>query len=228
VSVYTSCSRCGNILKIKEDMIDTHPGCVPRKTAARRLEEDWLRAVTEDTPGSRSEADRIAEEIENLPPPDLKASAIYYAEKYGWPVFPLRPGGKQPAVKTGLNGATLDIDRIERWWDSHPDCNIGIPTGIRFDVIDFDPPEGLLTYIREAENLPDSHGQVTTPSCGIHLYIPPSGTGNRVRMLPGVDYRGKGGYVAAPPGVYLPDPYGRPERWSWAWRPSPVITVSGQ
>ena len=38
-----------------------------------------------------------------------------------------------------------------------------------------------------------------TGSGGWHLWFAPTGHGNRVRLLPGVDWRGLGGYVVAPP-----------------------------
>lgn len=45
-------------------------------------------------------------------------------------------------------------------------------------------------------------GTVSTPRPGgMHVYIAATGSGNYAGMLPGVDYRGRGGYVLAPPSV---------------------------
>jgi len=75
----------------------------------------------------------------------LLECALQYAGK-GWPVFPLEPGGKRPLGRLapkGLHNATTDRECIERWWNTAPDANIGIRTGIAFDALDVDGPEAL-------------------------------------------------------------------------------------
>jgi hypothetical protein len=46
---------------------------------------------------------------------------------------------------------------------------------------------------------------------GLHLYVARSGLGNRAGVIPGVDYRGEGGYVVALPSVHVS---GRVYSWS--------------
>src|SRR5687768_7460876 len=75
----------------------------------------------------------------------------------GWPVFPLVPGGKLPLLRVahrrgypcrgecgrdghGFYDATADHSRILRWWTRYPTANIGLRTGIAFDVLDIDSP----------------------------------------------------------------------------------------
>jgi hypothetical protein len=59
------------------------------------------------------------------------------------------PGCGQPAkdplgslVPHGVNDATTNRARILAWWTSHPQANIGLATGHRFDVLDIDGPGG--------------------------------------------------------------------------------------
>jgi hypothetical protein len=136
-------------------------------------------------------------------PGALAGAALWYAEN-GVAVFRLQPRDKKPFPGSrGFKDATTDLDRIRAWWSETPTANIGVPTGHGFDVIDVDPPEGPLSIVtlREARQVPEVIGKVITPRCGDHLYIRSTGDGNGTRLLPGVDYRGLGGYVVAPPSV---------------------------
>src|SRR6185312_7731225 len=47
---------------------------------------------------------------------------------------------------------------------------------------------------------------VRTGSGGWHLLFAPTGMGNRVRFLPGVDWRGVAGYVVLPPSIHARGP----------------------
>jgi hypothetical protein len=135
----------------------------------------------------------------------LRTSALWYASM-GWPVFPLAPGGKVPITATGFKEATADLATIERWWDANPYANIGTPTGVLFDVIDVDAPDGFETWARienewrdQGYAVPKTIAQATTGNGGRHLLVPPQGVGNSVALGPGLDYRGRGGYIVLPP-----------------------------
>jgi hypothetical protein len=59
------------------------------------------------------------------------------------------PGCGQPAkhplgslVRHGVNDATCKRARVLAWWARHPQANIGLATGHRFDVLDVDGPAG--------------------------------------------------------------------------------------
>jgi hypothetical protein len=118
-------------------------------------------------------------------------------------VFPLQPQSKLPYPRSrGCKDATGDAERISRWWDAAPSANVAIATGHVVDVIDIDGSAGVLSYAR-VDDLPDVIGKVSTPRAGgLHLYVRADGTyGNRARVADGIDYRGRGGYVVAPPSV---------------------------
>lgn len=126
---------------------------------------------------------------------------MWYAER-GHLVFPLRPGTKLPATKHGFKDASMNPDTIRGWWTANPHYNIGLSTGHLFDVIDIDGPDGIrsIAEIEDAGHLPAITGRVTTPR-GFHLYTAPTGDGNATGLKPGIDYRGVGGYVLAPPSL---------------------------
>jgi hypothetical protein len=138
---------------------------------------------------------------------DLRNTALSYAER-GWPVFPCKPGGKTPVTPHGCLDATTDMIKLAGWWAKHPTCNIGIRTGEAFDVLDLDGDAGCDQFDSwcRAVGLDGPNGihledlpTVCTPSGGFHLYWRVTGAGNRAGMIdgPGVDWRGRNGYVIA-------------------------------
>lgn len=135
----------------------------------------------------------------------LGGAALWYASQ-GLHVFPLLPNDKKPHKGThGCNDATTDADRIHRWWQAHPDSNVGIATGHLVDVFDIDGYGGAVSRVRFWDNVfgvvdIDAIARVSTPRPGgLHLYVPATGDGNGASIAPGIDYRGLGGYVVAPP-----------------------------
>jgi hypothetical protein len=221
VNVHTTCAGCGGPLHYT-DGINYHngePPCTPRPTQAERLALEWRDAVEAGDHARAYQLARDLDELDNRPPRLLDAALAYAA--WGWPVFPLHQRSKIPATRHGFKDATVDPERIRGWWTNTP-YNIGLPTGRAFDVIDIDVPAGVPSYhqLLTGNELPDIHGWVSTASGGMHLYIEPSGDGNRAGIMPGIDYRGAGGYVVAPPSRLTE----RHWVWSWITRPSPRIT----
>lgn len=217
---YTTCRACHELMLVVDRLAPPiHPGCDPTLTF---LEATLDRFLTAAQAGDDAEADRLEQLVVDAEPrPDLAAAALRYATEFGWPVFPLVPGEKRPLTAHGFKDATTDEGQVRAWWAATPNANIGLPTGGAFDVIDVDVPAGTLPWLdlQEAGACPDVHGWVSTSSGGIHVYIEPTGGGNLAGSIaPGIDYRGKGGFVVAPPSVRSD---GR--RWSWTAPPSPAI-----
>lgn len=139
-----------------------------------------------------------------LEPTALKRAALAYAAR-GVAVFPLAPGGKVPLTTNGFKNATTDFTQVNRWWTSTPQANIGAPTGLLFDVIDVDGPEGIASLLARQDGLDAIPGgtigrSITPRGGGHHLFIPAAaGRKNGTKLLPGVDCRALGGYVVMPP-----------------------------
>jgi Bifunctional DNA primase/polymerase, N-terminal len=113
--------------------------------------------------------------------------------------------GKHPLgalVPHGVNDATCNRARVLAWWTRHPQANIGLATGHRFDVLDVDGPKGAqaIQELAAEYGLASSGPLVRTGGGGWHYYLAPTGLGNASpRGLEHVDWRGRGGYVVAPP-----------------------------
>lgn len=140
----------------------------------------------------------------------LRDAALDYAAR-DWPVLPCGPRGKQPMTAHGLLDATIDPTIIHGWWTRWPTANVGLRTGDVFDVLDIDGDEGfheLGRLINGTRLLPG--GPAVTTGNGCHVFFQPTGSGNRARFRPGLDWRGAGGYVVAPPSVH---PSGREYTW---------------
>ena len=110
----------------------------------------------------------------------------------------------------GFHDATTDPRRISAWFDRWPQANIAVPTGERSGilVVDHDSYKETAVALGEVEAAlgPVSESGVTieTGSGGRqYAFRYPAGSGirNHVNLLPGVDVRGEGGYVVAPPSV---------------------------
>ena len=118
--------------------------------------------------------------------------------------------GKHPSNSHGFHDATCDREIISTWYR---DSNIAIATGARSGlfVVDVDPRKGggaTLTRL-EAEHGPFPRSAVVfTGGGGLHFYYQypktgaPIGSGEKV-FGPGVDLKGNGGYVIAPPSLHL-------------------------
>jgi len=113
--------------------------------------------------------------------------------------------GKHPLgrlVPHGVKDATTNRARILAWWTQQPQANIGLATGHRFDVLDVDGPAGAqgIRELAAAHGLQSSGPLVRTGGGGWHYYLRPTGLGNaRPWDLEHVDWRGRDGYVVAPP-----------------------------
>jgi hypothetical protein len=141
-------------------------------------------------------------------------AAMAYAAR-GWPVFPLKPKGKEPLTEHGLKDATTDAKVVDAWWRQFPAANIALRTGDAFDVLDLDGPEAVEVFrawcADHGVDPADLRVAVSKTGKGWHYLFQPCGVGNRARLLGApIDWRGTGGYIVAPPSVH---PSGALYRW---------------
>jgi hypothetical protein len=158
-------------------------------------------------------------------------AALRYAQR-GLPVFPLWPAlkfergftcgcgkgtrcdspGKHPLsalVPNGLKSATRDQKVITDWWTAWPAANVAIATGAVV-VMDIDPRHGgdaSLAQLEARNGKVAPSWRVRTGGGGLHVYFrAPSGITikNSAGLLgAGIDVRGHGGYVVAPPSKHI-------------------------
>jgi hypothetical protein len=169
-------------------------------------------------------------------PGSTREAALDYARR-GWAVFPLHSvkdgtctcgnracdsPGKHPRTERGFKDATTDEAVIRAWWGRWHSANVGIRTGTESGlvVVDVDPRHGGSIEAVEAAFGPlPTTPRALTGGGGTHLFfaLPGFAVRNRVGILAGVDVRGDGGYIVAPPSRHAS---GGNYRWDEALDPS--------
>lgn len=146
-------------------------------------------------------------------------AALEYA-RAGFQVFPVRQS-KAPYIEGGLKNASSDPEQIRAWWTKWPYANIGIATGNASHglvVIDLDVDKEKGVDGRESlRSWEAQHGVLPATLCSITgrggnhlLYYSMQRVRNRTGVLPGVDVRGDGGYIVAPPSIHA-----NGQRYQW-------------
>jgi Bifunctional DNA primase/polymerase, N-terminal len=134
----------------------------------------------------------------------FRNAALDYGAR-GWPVFPLKPGGKTPLPGHGPRAATTNAQKIDAWWTRWPAANIGLDcrrAGLVVIVVDADKG-GLVTWAALNLRTPTLSSQTGR---GFHfIYALPAGQkpvrSSAGRLGPGVGVRSADGYIVLPPSV---------------------------
>lgn len=149
----------------------------------------------------------------------LLKSALFYAQRKHWRVFPITPRKKSPPLtKHGHQDASTSEKQIRLWWEKWPAANIGIPTGEEFWVLDIDPRHGgeesREALVAQHGRLRDTLRQLTGGGGSQYLYAMPElatiTNATEVCGWKGIDVRGVGGYIVVPPSIH---PSGRKYDW---------------
>jgi len=138
----------------------------------------------------------------------MDKSTLDYAREYvtqGFSVIPLKPKGKRPGIKSWkpYQDRVATDDELVKWFGGGSDNNIGIVTGSisGLAVVDLDSEEAIT--FSQANSFP--HAPTVQTGKGLHLYYRyQDGIRNFQKRddLPGIDLRGDGGYVVAPPSIH--------------------------
>ena len=163
----------------------------------------------------------------------VEQAALRYAER-GWCVFPV-PEGRKKSHKSAKHcggrrwGNTTDPVAISADWKRWPAANVGIACGTESGlfVVEADSVQGHgVDGVGAFEALCKEHGGLPTtieaesPSGSIHFYFrwpKDVAINNSVgQVAPGVDVRGDGGMVVAPPSV-------KPGGGAYRWRKPPGL-----
>ena len=166
-----------------------------------------------------------------------EVAALRYAAA-GWAVLPLhvpdsagtcscaRPDcakpGKHPRNRRGVHDASSRAQTIRDWWARWPDCNVGVATGRLLVVLDVDGNDGAESLrALQAAYAPLPATLEAATGRGRHLYFaaPAEALGNSAgRLGEGLDVRGNGGYVVAPPSRHADG-----HRYRWRTRRPPGV-----
>ncbi|MCP3686504.1 MAG: DUF3987 domain-containing protein [bacterium] len=136
-------------------------------------------------------------------------SVLEYAQEYaakGFSIIPIiRDDSKKPAIPWKEYQQRKPTEKeLTEWFGNGSNYNIGIVTGhvSGVDVVDLDNQEAI-QYVK-AKNFPNT--PLVKTGNGYHLYYKHK-EGTRCftkenTPLPGIDFRGEGGYVVAPPSLH--------------------------
>lgn len=138
----------------------------------------------------------------------------YHYVRVGMSIIPLKPMTKEPMIKWKKYQEVLPTSFELDEWFSDNKKNIAIVTGTvsrRLVVIDFDTVESYEKFVKEVEKYPDlkeklENTWVVATGKGYHVYVrlPDDDLVPRtkIRLAKGVDLKGEGGYVVAPPSTH--------------------------
>jgi hypothetical protein len=193
---------------------------IHRQDEERKRPGSNLTVISEHT-GSPSPSKH--EQTSTHSEPEMLEAALSYA-RMGFRVLPLqsisdgrctcgkscRTPGKHPIgslVPHGLKDATCEVQLIRKWWARCPLANVGIATGVManglyLNVIDVDPRNGgndTFVALIAPYGLPETATSRTGGGGNHWLLTSTEPLRNSGALGRGIDFKGVGGYIVAPP-----------------------------
>ena len=134
----------------------------------------------------------------------LAAALEYLAD--GLVPIPVTPGSKSPPLVrwTPYRHRRPSRTQVRRWWERWPTANVALITGqlSNLVVLDVDPRNGGLESLADhvARNGPIGQRRLIDTPGGWHYWLcHPGGVVTSHPIAPGLDVKGDGGLVLAPP-----------------------------
>jgi hypothetical protein len=127
--------------------------------------------------------------------------------------------GKHPQsrfCRNGLKDASIDPELIKHWWTWAPSANVGVATG-RVVVLDVDHDQALIELEAKHGPLPPTWRARTGNGEHIYFAVDIEIRNSCGKLSPGVDVRGVGGYVIAPPSLHVSG-----KHYEWITAPSAI------
>jgi hypothetical protein len=154
---------------------------------------------------------------------DTQNAALDYLAR-GWAVMPiLRQQEKKPAIKWKHLQTRRPHENEVRHWFQKSNFNLGIITGAvsGFFALDVDGEEGFETILGQGDWPRTVETQSRPFRHQLWFALPDWKVSNAVKFLPGLDLRGDGGYVQAPPSIHHTG-----SRYRWVNHPDAVPMAS--
>lgn len=162
----------------------------------------------------------------------MSLGVAYRYASLGLAVFPLAPRSKLPLIPKregghGCHDATVERTQIETWWGKSPAANVGVAMGPVSGcwALDVDPEtsgvgvEWLAAKETEHGSLPKTPESKTLKG-GRHILFKWNDAyviRNRAGIVEGLDARGDGGYIVAPPSFVSEQKHGRIWEGKYEW-----------
>jgi hypothetical protein len=151
---------------------------------------------------------------------EIRTAALSY-EHLGLSVIPVEPRGKRPLVEwQEYQSRRATQAEIKGWWAKWPKANVGVVTGeiSGLVVVDVDSADAAHLLHEQVPELDFRSIPRSRTGKGWQLFFNHPGVKveNRTAIFSGLDFRGDGGYVVAPPSVH---PNGKTYVWKFLHTP---------